>query len=77
VRDEDLRILIENLGATGVFTIKAGDTYCEKVNGDLSVVVGGGGIQACIGPIDGARFRNSDATVYVDAGNTGAIWAVQ
>jgi len=70
-----LKFIIENAGATGVFTIKAGD-YCSNGQGDLTIVVGGGGIAKCI-VVDGSRVRQNDATAYFDAGATGTVMVFQ
>ncbi|MBD3387596.1 MAG: hypothetical protein GF414_01520 [Candidatus Altiarchaeales archaeon] len=60
-------------GATGTVWIKAADTADGVPNsgqGDLAVAVGGGAA-VVIGPLERARFGQSDGTVNVDSGITG------
>lgn len=71
----DLRLFIENPGsATGVFTIKSGD-YCNNAQGDLSEIIAPGVTK--VFKLDGARFRQDDATIQIDAGTTGMAYAIQ
>lgn len=73
---EDLKIIAQVDGATGVLTIKAGD-YCANSVGDLTIVLGGGGTNRCI-TVDGARYRQNDGSVQVDMGGaTGILMVLQ
>lgn len=72
VKDEDLRVVVENLGATGVFLAYAGD-YCESSKPTLEVVVGGGLTKVMV--LDQARFRQNDNTINIGVTFTGAITA--
>ena len=40
-RDSDLRLVVENAGATGALTVKANGTYVLDSEGDLAIVLGG------------------------------------
>lgn len=78
-RDERFALLITNSGsATGSVWIKASDSYIEKDQGDLAVVVGGS-VTKVIGPLEGQRFTQSGATgaINIDSGITGSVMAVQ
>ena len=73
---QDLRVVATTAGVTGILTIKSGD-YCQNGIGDLEVIIGGGGAASAI-IVDGARFRQDDATMNLDChGVTGTIQAFQ
>lgn len=72
VKDEDLRLVVLNDGATGIVAAYAGD-YCEMSKGTLEVVVGGG-ISKCI-VLDQARFRQNDNTMNIGFTFTGSCYA--
>jgi len=75
-KSQDLRIVAGCVGATGILTLKSGD-YCMNGIGDLEVTLGGGSIAHAI-IVDGARFRQDDATMNLDChGVTGTIQAFQ
>jgi len=60
-------------GATGAVWIKAGANVSSGI-GDLEVTVGG---SACliVGPLERARFGQSDGTINVDVGGVTGIFA--
>lgn len=76
--DNRLGLIVTNNGsATGAVEIKASDFYENKGQGDMSVTVGGS-VSMLIGPLDGARFRQSTGYINVDSvGVTGTISAVE
>jgi len=63
-------------GATGTCWIKAGDTgMCNAGVGDLAITVGGNAA-LIVGPMERARFGQSDGTINVDVGGVTGIFAV-
>lgn len=74
-RAQDLILFVKNTGsATGPFTIKAGGYEAASI-GDLTENIGGGVTKSF--KVDGARFRQTDATLDLDFGITGTYSAVQ
>jgi len=77
--DDRIGIVVTNNGsATGAIEITSSDFYSNSGEGKLSVTVGGGGVQHLLGPLDGARFRQSDGDINIDSvGVTGMISAFE
>ena len=76
-KDDKFGLVVTNSGsATGVITIKASDVMEGMGIGDKSFVVGGS-VTKLIGPLEGARFRQSNGDINVDSGVTGTIFAVE
>jgi len=76
-KDDKFGLVATNSGsATGVITIKASDVMEGAGIGDASFVVGGS-VTKLIGPLEGARFRQSNGDINVDSGVTGLAYAVE
>lgn len=58
-------------GATGLAWVKSGD-FDAAGQGDLAIVVGGSAALV-VGPLERARFGQSDGTIEVDTGCTGVF----
>lgn len=77
VKDDRLIFIVNNNGSvTGLLTIYASDAMNSKGIGNAVIPVGVN-VTRAIGPIEGARFVNADASVYLGTGFTGTIGAVQ
>jgi hypothetical protein len=75
-KDDKLVFVVENTGsATGPLTIYSGAMNAEN-QGNINVDVGGSVVRA-VGPVEGARVKQSDGSIYLGAGFTGTIYAVE
>lgn len=75
-KDERVALIVENTGsATGSVWIESG-AFNNADQGQLSVTVGGS-VHKVIGPLEGARFKQSDGKLYISSGITGMISAIQ
>lgn len=75
VKDNSLKVTVENTGSAGTVTIKAGEKQ-NAILGDLTIAVDSGINEIALNR-DMARFENIDGSVYLDfTGVTGNIWAV-
>ena len=76
--DVDEKFLLyvrKTAGATGSIWIMAGG-FDDDGQGNLEVYIGAGAAKI-IGPLEGARYRQSDGTIDVDMGVTGIVSAIK